>query len=92
MSDGVEKAILAGGCFWAMEDLFRKRPGVTSTRVGYTGGNVLRVTYSNHDGYAMARRSSASGLWSAQRASILPSRRDMRLEKEPAGSAAFERR
>ena len=54
MSDGVEKAILAGGCFWGMEDLFRKRPGVTSTRVGYTGGDVPNATYGNHDGHAEA--------------------------------------
>jgi peptide-methionine (S)-S-oxide reductase len=54
VSDGVEKAILAGGCFWGMEDLFRKRPGVTSTRVGYTGGDVPNATYGNHDGHAEA--------------------------------------
>ena len=54
MSDGVEKAILAGGCFWGMEDLFRKRPGVTSTRVGYTGGDVPNATYGNHGGHAEA--------------------------------------
>ena len=54
MSDGVEKAILAGGCFWGMEDLFRKRPGVISTRVGYTGGDVSNATYGNHDGHAEA--------------------------------------
>ena len=54
MSDGVEKAILAGGCFWGMEDLFRNRPGVISTRVGYTGGDVPNATYDNHDGHAEA--------------------------------------
>ena len=54
MSDGVEKAILAGGCFWGMEDLFRKRPGVISTRVGYTGGDVPNATYGNHGRHAEA--------------------------------------
>ena len=54
MSDGVEKAIFAGGCFWGMEDLFRKRPGVISTRVGYTGGDVLNATYRNHGTHAEA--------------------------------------
>src|SRR3954470_5890555 len=54
VSDGVEKAILAGGCFWGMEDLFRKRAGVISTRVGYTGGNVPNATYGSHDGHAEA--------------------------------------
>jgi peptide-methionine (S)-S-oxide reductase len=54
VSDGVEKAILAGGCFWGMEDLFRKRPGVTSTRVGYTGGDVPDAIYGNHRGHAEA--------------------------------------
>ena len=54
MSDGVEKAILAGGCFWGIEDLFRKRPGVVSTRVGYTGGDVLNATYRNHGTHAEA--------------------------------------
>ena len=54
MSDGVEKTILAGGCFWGMEDLFRKRPGVTLTRVGYTGGDVLNATYRNHGAHAEA--------------------------------------
>src|ERR687898_393085 len=54
VSDGVEKAILAGGCFWEMEDLFRKRPGVISTRIGYTGGDVLNATYRNHGTHAEA--------------------------------------
>ena len=54
MSDGVEKAILAGGCFWGLEDLFRKRPGVISTRVGYTGGDIPNATYGNHHGHAEA--------------------------------------
>jgi peptide-methionine (S)-S-oxide reductase len=49
-----EKAILAGGCFWGMQDLIRKLPGVTSTRVGYTGGNVANATYRNHQGHAEA--------------------------------------
>jgi peptide-methionine (S)-S-oxide reductase len=49
-----EKAILAGGCFWGMQDLIRKRPGVISTRVGYTGGDVRNATYRNHHGHAEA--------------------------------------
>ncbi|MDT5032256.1 MAG: peptide-methionine (S)-S-oxide reductase [Actinoplanes sp.] len=49
-----EKAILAGGCFWGMQDLIRKRPGVLATRVGYTGGEVENATYRNHRGHAEA--------------------------------------
>ncbi|MFF2052480.1 peptide-methionine (S)-S-oxide reductase MsrA [Leifsonia sp. NPDC058194] len=49
-----EKAILAGGCFWGMQDLIRKRPGVTGTRVGYTGGDVANATYRNHGSHAEA--------------------------------------
>jgi peptide-methionine (S)-S-oxide reductase len=49
-----EKAILAGGCFWGMQDLIRKQPGVIATRVGYTGGRVKNATYRNHDGHAEA--------------------------------------
>jgi peptide methionine sulfoxide reductase msrA/msrB len=49
-----EIATLAGGCFWGMEDLIRKQPGVTAIEVGYTGGNVANATYQNHEGHAEA--------------------------------------
>jgi peptide methionine sulfoxide reductase msrA/msrB len=49
-----ERAILAGGCFWGMQDLLRSFPGVISTRVGYTGGKVENATYRNHEGHAEA--------------------------------------
>jgi peptide-methionine (S)-S-oxide reductase len=54
VSEAVEKAILAGGCFWGMQDLFRRHPGVLSTRVGYSGGDVAHATYENHEGHAEA--------------------------------------
>lgn len=47
-----ERAVLAGGCFWGMQDLIRKRPGIVSTRVGYTGGEVAHATYRNHGNHA----------------------------------------
>jgi peptide-methionine (S)-S-oxide reductase len=47
-----ETAILAGGCFWGMQDLIRRIPGVVSTRVGYTGGDVANATYRNHGTHA----------------------------------------
>lgn len=49
-----ERAILAGGCFWGMQDLIRKMPGVVTTRVGYTGGDVPNATYRNHGTHAEA--------------------------------------
>jgi peptide-methionine (S)-S-oxide reductase len=48
------KAILAGGCFWGMQDLVRRQPGVISTRVGYSGGEVPNATYRNHGNHAEA--------------------------------------
>ncbi len=49
-----EKAILAGGCFWGMQELIRKLPGVITTRVGYTGGEIPHATYRNHGNHAEA--------------------------------------
>jgi peptide-methionine (S)-S-oxide reductase len=54
MTERTERAILAGGCFWGLQDLIRKRPGVLSTRVGYTGGDVANATYSHHGTHAEA--------------------------------------
>ena len=51
---GAETAVLAGGCFWGMQDLIRRRPGVLSTRVGYSGGEVDHATYRNHGDHAEA--------------------------------------
>ncbi|PSJ38069.1 peptide-methionine (S)-S-oxide reductase MsrA [Allosphingosinicella deserti] len=49
-----QRAILAGGCFWGMQDLIRKLPGVVATRVGYSGGDVPNATYRNHGSHAEA--------------------------------------
>ncbi len=49
-----ERAVLAGGCFWGMQDLIRKMRGVVSTRVGYTGGDVANATYRHHGSHAEA--------------------------------------
>ena len=49
-----ERAILAGGCFWGMQDLIRRQPGVLATRVGYSGGDVPNATYRNHGSHAEA--------------------------------------
>ncbi|WP_428426192.1 peptide-methionine (S)-S-oxide reductase MsrA [Pararhizobium sp.] len=50
----IERAVLAGGCFWGMQDLIRRYDGVVSTRVGYTGGDVANATYRNHGNHAEA--------------------------------------
>ena len=49
-----KKIVLAGGCFWGLEDLIRNQVGVVNTTVGYTGGSVLNPTYENHEGHAEA--------------------------------------
>jgi peptide-methionine (S)-S-oxide reductase len=54
MASTQETAVLAGGCFWGMQDLLRRYPGVISTRVGYTGGDVVNATYRNHGTHAEA--------------------------------------
>ena len=54
MTENLEKAILAGGCFWGVQDLIRRQPGVISTRVGYSGGDVPNATYRNHGTHAEA--------------------------------------
>ncbi|HJT08636.1 MAG TPA: peptide-methionine (S)-S-oxide reductase MsrA [Stellaceae bacterium] len=54
MASATERAILAGGCFWGMQDLIRRQPGVVSTRVGYSGGDVPNATYRHHGTHAEA--------------------------------------
>jgi peptide-methionine (S)-S-oxide reductase len=54
MTETTERAVLAGGCFWGMQDLIRKMNGVISTRVGYSGGDVRNATYRNHGTHAEA--------------------------------------
>ena len=54
MSESTERAVLAGGCFWGVQDLIRRYPGVISTRVGYSGGDVPNATYRNHGSHAEA--------------------------------------
>lgn len=49
-----ERAVLAGGCFWGMQDLIRRLPGIISTRCGYSGGDVPNATYRNHGTHAEA--------------------------------------
>ena len=52
MNTTTERAVLAGGCFWGVQDLIRKLPGVLSTRVGYTGGDIANATYRDHGTHA----------------------------------------
>jgi peptide-methionine (S)-S-oxide reductase len=54
MTSSTQRAVLAGGCFWGVQDLIRKYPGVISTRVGYSGGDVANATYRNHGSHAEA--------------------------------------
>jgi len=54
MSQSTERAVLAGGCFWGVQDLMRRQPGVIATRVGYSGGEVPNATYRNHGTHAEA--------------------------------------
>ena len=54
MTAKTETAILAGGCFWGVQDLLRRYPGVLTTRVGYSGGDVPNATYRNHGTHAEA--------------------------------------
>ncbi len=76
MTEATETAILAGGCFWGMQDLIRKLPGVVSTRVGYSGGEVPNATYRNHGNHAEAieisydadQTSFRALLWNASKA------------------------
>ena len=55
-----ERAVLAGGCFWGVQDLVRRYDGVLLTRVGYTGGNVPHATYRNHGTHAEAGNCQSS--------------------------------
>ena len=52
ITNTLERAVLAGGCFWGMQDLIRKLPGVVNTRVGYTGGDVPNATHPKRQGLA----------------------------------------
>lgn len=54
MTSNIERAVLAGGCFWGLQDLIRKLPGILETRVGYSGGDVDNATYRNHGSHAEA--------------------------------------
>ena len=73
MTSNLERTALASGCFWGMQDLIRKLPGVVNTRVGYTGGDVPNATYRNHGTHAEGiekgfpgQKSSRSGNFGGQ--------------------------
>ncbi len=79
-TESTERAILAGGCFWGVQDLIRELPGVVATRVGYTGGDVPDATYRNHGTHAEGieiifdprRRATATCWSSSSRSTIRP--------------------
>ena len=79
MTVSTERAILAGGCFWGVQDLLRRYPGVVATRVGYSGGEVPNATYRNHGNHAEAieivfdpRSSAIESCWNSfSRSTIL---------------------
>ena len=79
MTSKFERAVLAGGCFWGVQDLIRKLPGVVDTRVGYTGGDVPNATYRNHGSHAEAieiefdpKRISYRDFWSSSSRFTIP--------------------
>jgi peptide methionine sulfoxide reductase MsrA len=72
-----ERAVLAGGCFWGMQDLIRRLPGITRTRVGYTGGDVANATYRNHGTHAegieicsIRRKRATAAFWNSSSRSM----------------------
>jgi peptide-methionine (S)-S-oxide reductase len=67
MAGSTERAVLAGGCFWGMQDLIRRYPGVISTRVGYSGGEVPNATYRNHGNHAEAIEIIFDPTWTSYR-------------------------
>ena len=82
MAASTQTAILAGGCFWGMQDLIRRQPGVITTRVGYTGGDVPNATYHNHGTHAEAveivfdpTRPATATCWSSSSRSTIRRRR-----------------
>lgn len=74
-----ETALLAGGCFWGMQDLIRKLPGVEATRVGYTGGDVANATYRNHGSHAEGIEILASRHESGESVRLLRTYPELRL-------------